>query len=132
VSKRTLQDYIARGCPKGPVAAINKWRASSLAPTRSRRGESDGDPTLADLVRRKIEQEIRGKKLRCDQLEGRFVLRDDAIQAINALCLRLKSRMEAWPNEVEMLLPPDIRAAVKRELAEKVALTLREIAQWEI
>lgn len=130
MSKRSFQDWIAAGCPRGPVAAVRKWRAANKR--QPRREDLLGLSPRARLELRKIREDIRARRLKTDQFAGLLMLRHEAEEAINALCLRVKSRLEALPDEIEMLLPPEVRAVVKREIANKIFLTLKEMAQWTI
>jgi hypothetical protein len=140
VSKRTLEDYFSRGCPRDSVAAIQRWRSENLASPK-RRSPSPADPageeqpaqrSLASLMLDKAREEVRAKKLKNDQTEGLLLRRDDVERVFAELVLRIKSRVQVFPDEVEMLLPADVRDAAKRDLEDKVFLMLKEMAAWQL
>jgi hypothetical protein len=131
VSKRTLEDYFARGCPRGSVAEVQQWRADNLAKRAvvPPPGETAG-PSLADLQRAKCAEEVRAKRLKNDLAEGQLLRRDAADRVLAELCLRVKARLEALPDELEMLLPADVRSVVKRDIDDKLRLVLKEMSAW--
>lgn len=90
---------------------------------------------LAEALKRaeleKLTEDARAKRLKNDMLEGQLVYRDEVEQNWNEGLLRIKARLEAIPDECEMLLPAEVRSLVKREIADKVYLILKEMAAWE-
>ncbi len=92
--------------------------------------ESTGLPPRELLERQTLAEDIRSKRLKNDKTEDLLTDLATREQSEQARYLRLKSRLEALPDECEMLFPPEVRADVKRELADKVYLALKEIAQW--
>lgn len=130
ITSRQLREYFAEGCPRGPIAAIVAWRAEHKR--RPAGGELFQLSPRARIELKNKREEYRRRKFKNDFDQGRLILKADAIEVITAICLRFKSRVEAIPDECQMLFPAEVRAMVKRELAEKFRHILKEMSLWKI
>lgn len=77
-------------------------------------------------------EQLRWRKLRNDEMEGRFIDRAAALDAVTRLVIRIRDRLQAIPEEVTAELPADIRHTMQRRMEEKIALILTEMAQWQL
>lgn len=108
-----------------PVKRIEAWRAQHFGPRAS-----DTTPLSEALLRIK-RAEAEAKELRNLERRGKLLERDDVLQSANELVLRLKSRLDALPEEFEQLIPREHRAALKAEMVEWVRQRQLELAAWE-
>jgi hypothetical protein len=142
VSKRTLQDYFERGCPRTGLAAIQRWRGDNLSGAK-RRGDGGAAPPTsltgdspylerAELEKQKLREEVRAKRLKNDLAEGLFCRRDEVQHEVAKLCLRIKARLEQLPGEIEIVVPSKLRAGLMPEIETKVRLLLKEMAAWAL
>ena len=138
VSERTLYGYFGGGCPSKKlrngcydIEAIEKWRAENKPAPATKVPVSE----LAEALKRaeldKLTEDARAKRLKNDLLEKNVVYRDEILQEWNENVLRVKTRLEAIPDECEMLLPGEVRRLIKQEIADKIHLVLKEMAAWK-
>jgi hypothetical protein len=129
VADRTLAGWLKRGCPKGPVEAIAQWRASRLEPKPD--GGVEAGP-LTRLKKRKLREDIRARKIRTDQLEEKMILKADAQAVFAELCLGIKTELERLPDAIEMDIPRQHRAALKKAFTHRINQALQRMSQWQI
>jgi hypothetical protein len=120
-SIQTIERYwVKSGMPGEPghydLKAIAAWQ---------QKAQGKGDLEIA-----KLEEEVRYKKLKNDQTEGLLVDRQAAEQEINAMLVRLKTRVESIPDEMEMLFPLEVRPVCKDTIANYSSNLLKEMAAW--
>lgn len=157
VSQNTVEKWAARpdfpGGRRGPwdpgqVDAFLQVIESPAAPGGSAAGdvvEGGAGPGLV-LRRRKLsrmqkrtlvakvqklEEELRGVKLRNDIAAGKLVDPEKLLQQVAAIMLRIKLRIQAIPEEVRMELPPDARVDVVKRLKSLFDNVLREMARFK-
>lgn len=133
VKVRAVRENLAAGMPRETDGTYCyedclNWRLQNV---HTRVGGIGGErPPMSDLEREKLEEEIRYKRLKNDQTEGLLVDRQAAEQEINAMLVRLKTRLEAAPDEMEMRFPAETRADNKAEFQNYVHNLLKEISSW--
>jgi len=138
VTTRTVSDWQAyadfpgRPGRKGrrdayyPIEAIQAWRENTFAKAE------DGNDT-PELVRARAEQlaeSTRGRRLKNDALEGKLLPADLVERSAAELTGRIRTRLEAIPDETEMMFPVDLRLDIKTELENKIYAILLEMSQW--
>ena len=138
-SRRTVIDYLDNGMRDAcytdygyDLEAARLWVKQNV---RKRADPEDSDVSPDDLRAAqyaKIKQEERKLRLKNDEIEGRLVYADDIQRDVSAAFLRIKTRLEAVPNELEMIFPPEIRAQMKGEVADRVRLILLEMAAFRL
>jgi hypothetical protein len=77
-------------------------------------------------------EEYRRRKRENDIAEGKLILKCDAMEAITAALVKLKTRVEALPIELQMLFPAEVRVMVRRDFADALRKVLKEMSQWKI
>ncbi len=155
VRVRAVWGWHSRGCPLATAEAVSKWRADnvSTAKRRTKKPARPIDPREATgptllpvgavavqqptelpgrelLERQKLVEDVRSRRLRNDKIEDLLTDRAAREQAEQERFLRLKGRLEAIPDEIEMMIPPEIRPDLKREIADAIHNMLKEIASW--
>ena len=79
---------------------------------------------------RKLHQEARGRKLRNDEYEGLLLPADDVRQWIASRFLRIRSRMQQLPAELQMLAPSHLRSQLHADLSNAIHGVLVEMSTW--
>lgn len=131
MSKRVLEDNIAAGCPRRPLAAIRQWRAANIQERkrpRPARTTNGSETPLVRLTLEKLREEVKAKRLKNLETRGRLVSRSAMERDLAEFALRIKTRLGSIPDELEMLLPAEVRIEVKLSVAERIQLILREMA----
>jgi hypothetical protein len=128
IRKRRLQDYFEAGCPRGPIEAIREWRASNID---AKSTETVLSP-LTRLKKRKLRVDIREREIRTAKLEEKMILREDAERVLADLCIAIKNELEKLPDAIEMEIPRQHRATLKRAIAHRINQTLLRMATWTI
>lgn len=132
VAYGTARAWSMDGMPGSPkdgwdLAAALAWRESR--PGAQRAAASAGTGDLDEQL--KTEQ-IRKHRLANDLKEGRLLDRHGVEQSAAELCLRVKTRLEAFPDEFEMRFPAETRIENKADLDHAVVQLLREMAAFRI
>ena len=100
--------------------------------SRTRVSTYDGPSRLkADAEALKIQEQHRRLKLQNDQLEQLLVYAERVTQQWNVGMNRIRTRLEALPEEIENLLPNEMRRDVKQDIEAFVKQLLNEMANWE-
>ena|SRR3990172_317116 len=157
VSIRTLVSWIAEGLPlkkdkKTGEYNTNEciaWIGGRDAASRKRpvgRSRLDGtspiqahgDDRVALVIAKleaevaKLKQEARGKSLKNDEYEGLLLPADDVRQWIASRFLRIKSRLEQLPEELQLLAPSSLRPQLHSDLSNAIHDLLLEMSGWEV
>lgn len=137
VTDRTVRHYLARGMPgcdsrgRYNVERCRGWISKNIR-ERETLDVSELKEAFVRAELAKTEEQAKKLKLANDILERQLVYRDEVLQSASEMVLRIKTRLEAFPAEVEMQLPNEVRADVKRELESQIFLLLKEMAGWEV
>lgn len=134
-AERTVGEYLSRGMPGKPgsydVADCEAWIAESIRSAKP----DEGDPSIAVQIRQaeleERQENIRGKKLKNDLLEGRMYLVDDVELAAAELTNRIRDRLERIPTEISQALPAKHRRTGRERVAEIIHGILVEMAAWQ-
>lgn len=128
---QTVKVWAGRGMPTHPegydLDAIAEWRASD-----GRRGSvvATGDEQRQRLLAqiRTLTADAENRELRNAKARGDVLDRADVVQTVGALCLRVKERLEALPEEIAMDLPTEVRATIQARWENQIAHVLTELA----
>lgn len=155
VSLQTVMARIAVGMPalKDPmtgtyeVEPARKWLETYKRRPRASLRQADmeinkaigdaKDERLALLIAKleaeiaKLKQEARGKSLKNDEYEGLLLPADDVRQWIASRFLRIKSRLEQLPDELQLLAPASLRPQLHTDLTNSIHDLLLEMSSWE-
>lgn len=133
-SLRQVQRYLSDGMPGSQgcydIEDCKEWIARNVKSQDAESGDLKEARLRAEV--RKLNAEAEAKEMKNEQLAGELCLIADVQQEVSACFLRIKTRLEAIPNELEMLFPAELRASLKGELAERVRLILVEMAAWKL
>jgi phage terminase Nu1 subunit (DNA packaging protein) len=137
VSDTMVDRYVAMGMPTVEgggydvdecQAWLNAYRSKSGRPTK----ESSDDEDLRERKLRaeceKLEEEGRKKRLDNDIAEGKVYLADEVDQYLNEIASRVRERVEQFPSEAVLGVPPDQRDMVRGTLETVCRELLLELA----
>ncbi len=96
---------------------------------------ADGGDLKEELLREKIRSEraaADAQEMKNQIAQSLLVQREDVLQEVAELILRIKTRLEAVPNEMEMDFPSEQRPQLKGVVANRIELILREMAGWQL
>lgn len=99
-----------------------------LFPRHSSGGADPNDKEALECEKLRLENARRELKLENER--GRLVRRDDVFSQVEQMFHRIRSRLEAAPEELASSLPPELRADYLIDSRTKVALILREMEGW--
>jgi hypothetical protein len=134
---QSLDRYISLGMPLfGPPYDIDGCRVwiRENVQSRSRDDDTQGDPLTRRRLKwqtRKFREDARAKRMKNDQVAGRLLDTDEVKQWIAERFLRIKERLEAMPNELQVLAPSSIRATFREDIEKAVHRLLLEMSSWE-
>ena len=125
-----------RDKPGFPGGKVGPWRHSAvetfLASTRRAASQTIGnigDEMAAERLG-ELRERHRKLKLENDERESILVPGDEVRQEFAMNLLRVKERLEAIPDELQMEVPAEVRLALVGRWREKVRLILVEISNW--
>ena len=115
------------------ISRLEKWRAARLKTSQG--GDKQNGKNLHEkkLIKeiKKLEQEIRGKRLKNDKYESKLIELDVVVQWIATRLLRIKQRLESMPNEGQVYAPPEFRGEFRGFLESFVFELLTEMSGWQ-
>lgn len=134
VSLRQCQRYLADGMPgyagRYDVEECRTWVDRNVQKQDGGSGDLNDAKKRAEI--RKLNAEAEAKEVKNLQLAGELVHRDDVLREVSELILRIKTRLEAVPDEIEMELPAEQRPQLKATVGTRIELILREMAGWQL
>lgn len=137
VTTRTIQNYKSDGMP-GPddqsrydVAKCKAWREENIRD----REELDVSELKEALIRAELAKtEAQAAKLQLANAKeaGELMYVADARQAMAERAIRIRLRLEACPQEMEMTFPEATRAQNVADFENYIHLLLKEMAAWAL
>jgi hypothetical protein len=134
VSERRAAAYVAKGMPRTAkgfdVGACQEWKAIFI---RARNHETASQKKLRlDLMywqMRKLKEDTRWHKLRNKVKRGILIEVVNVQQRIAIWLLRIKSRLEAIPYELQVVFPGDLRNEMRLKMQDAVEKLLIELSE---
>ena len=137
---RTLESWRQLGMPS--CFERNKYDLRKTLPwivehvqKRTKTGKvapASEDATKAALERRKLLADAVAKELRVRKTIGELVDRNVAKATFESMCHRIRSRLEAVPEELASSLPANLRGDYLVDADHKIRLVCREIEAWSM
>lgn len=84
----------------------------------------------AELECVKLEQENERRQIKLEAERGKYVLRDAIYAEIESMFHRIRSRLEAVPDELASTVPPELRPDYLADARHKMGLVLKELESW--
>ncbi len=140
VTEGAVRKWINKGMPREhgerarhyryDLSVIYVWRQQIEEDARDASAPGQDDQESAELEREKERIDVAHRRLKYLNEAGKLILRDVAIGEIQNMLNRIRSRLEALPEELGSSMPPDVRADYIQDAKHKVRLVLTEIAGW--
>lgn len=136
VAYQTAKIWSAEGMPRSAsgfdLSELARWDKERAIARLKRDRNPQQSESVGDLDEQLKGEQIRKLKLANDLKEGRLVERDVVIQQASELCLRIKTRLESMPDEMEMTFPLETRVENKQDFGHRIWQVLKELAGWAI
>jgi phage terminase Nu1 subunit (DNA packaging protein) len=141
VSERTLNTWIARGCPRESIKAAQAWRDEHILPRKGgpKAGRPAADPAQQSLLARrtvaqceKDEAAARREQLKSDQLERLVIYRDQVVREAGEIFAAVRAILETIPDGLAKEFPQKLRARAYEVGKNKVDIALRKLADLHL
>jgi phage terminase Nu1 subunit (DNA packaging protein) len=136
-SHQTSKEWRNQGMPvrddgKYDLKAIFDWWLSKGKWRHTSHGKEAIAKARAPLEEQKLEVEVDHKRLKLARDKGELVERELAHATVEEMFHRVRTRLEAIPEELAASMPPEIRAAMVDDARSKIRLILRQMEHWSI
>jgi phage terminase Nu1 subunit (DNA packaging protein) len=147
VSERTVNTWIQRGCPRGPLSAVKTWHQQQVLPRlggprkkdegqrtkdKTHRDASSAGITLQERVNlanaRKAEEDARYKQLKADELEGKTWRREKVTREAAEIFTEIRAILESIPDAAAKEVPQQFQTRVYDVERNKIAAALKKLA----
>lgn len=127
-------DWPARDEERGfDLAKVHRWMLErEKAKTKPVAAGDGDDKSAAQLAKDKLAVDVETRKLRLMKEAGELVLRKNAYATIEQMFHRVRTRLQAIPEELASSLPAEVRAEYVHDGKHKIRLILTEMANWGI
>jgi len=127
VSTVTIDKYVARGCPRSSIEAVQKWRAQNIKVV----AEETDDADLGIEFRRaelidKLES-ARTRQMKNDLMEGRLIRKDEYELSLRTGISRLMNRLQSLGTKCANICPAELKVPVKEAVEDTVRIALKEL-----
>jgi lambda repressor-like predicted transcriptional regulator len=138
VSERTLNTWIARGCPRSSVAAVLAWQQENILPRRGgprKDRNSPADQTQQSLQHRlnsakadDAEEAARTKRLKRRLLQKRLMPIDQVVREAAEIFTEVRAIIESIPDAVAKEVPQQLRTRIYDVERNKITAALKKLA----
>lgn len=134
IDPRTLRNWTDSGCECESSAGWSirhaiEWARQNVWATRLPTTGEGGDRREAAELE-KLEAQATIARTKSEQLLGMLVDREAVEAALRTLLNSIRHRLQACPDEIAGVIPPEFRADVAFDMATKVDLILTEMSAW--
>lgn len=130
VSRETVSDWVKKGMPGAEkqfrLDKIAQWLRVEIYP----RTPTVGNPEKAELEIRNLRAETEAREIKTALQRGQLVERIAVLAANEEMFGKIRTRLEAIPEEVGSSIPPDLRQELVADWRNKVHLVLKELAAF--
>lgn len=137
VSTRTINEWLARGCPRTSIAEALDWQADHVQPRKGgprTRREPSGDRRQRSLQERtlranarKAEQDARYRKIKADRAAKKSLDRDQVVREAAELFTEMRAIIDSIPDAAAKEVPQQFRARVYEAERAKVDAALKKL-----
>lgn len=113
-----------------PLVRIALWRIQRLQ-EQHRAGSSADPESAAGLELRQLQIKVAREELKLRREANEVVGREAALASVEQIFHRVRSRLEAMPEEISASLPQAIRGEQLAVWKKKLQLVLRELEGWQ-
>lgn len=128
VCTATIDKYVARGCPRTSIEAVQKWRSENIKAVAE---DADVSEIGIELKRAEMAERwenARTRQLKNDLASGRLVRKDDVERDLSIALSRLVNRLNSLGLKVANICPAELKAPIKEAVEDTVRITLKELS----
>lgn len=126
VCTATIDKYVARGCPRTSIEAVQKWRSENIKAVAE---DADVSEIGIELKRAEMAERwenARTRQLKNDEKERLLVSRLAVSQMHGRVISRLVNRLNALGLKCANLCPSELKAPIKEAVEDTVNVAIRE------
>jgi len=129
VCTATIDKYVARGCPRNSIEAVQKWRAENIKAVAE---DADVSEIGIELKRAEMAERwenARTRQMKNDLMAGRLESKEKIEFGIRAGMRRLINRLESLGTKCANLCPSELKVPVKEAVEDTVRIALKELSE---
>lgn len=138
VSERTVNTWIARGCPRAPIEAVKAWQQDNIMPRKGgprTRGEGRGDESGYSLQQRlneakasDAEESAKAKRLKRRLLQRKLMLITEAVREAGEIFTEVRAIIESLPDAIAKEVPQQLRTRIYDVARNKITAAFKKLA----
>jgi hypothetical protein len=128
VCTATIDKYVARGCPRGSIEAVQKWRSENIKAVAE---DADVSEIGIELKRAEMAERwenARTRQLKNDLAQGRLIRKDEVERDISIGLSRLVNRLNSLGLKVANICPSEMKAPIKEAVEDTIRIALKELS----
>lgn len=128
VCTATIDKYVARGCPRTSIEAVQKWRSENIKAVAE---DADVSEIGIELKRAEMAERwenARTRQLKNDLAQGRLIRKDEVERDIAIGLSRLVNRLNSLGLKVANICPAEIKAPIKEAVEDTIRIALKELS----
>ena len=127
VCTATIDKYVARGCPRTSIEAVQKWRSENIKAVAE-----DADPSEIGIELKKAEiaerwENARTRQMKNDLMTGRLIKKDEVELHLRTALSRMVNRLNSLGLKCANICPSELKAPIKEAIEETVRICLKEV-----
>jgi phage terminase Nu1 subunit (DNA packaging protein) len=138
VSERTLNTWIARGCPRTSVEAVRVWQQENVLPRKGgprKNRDAPGDGSPYSLQQRlnlakadDAEESARTRRLKRRLLQRKLMMIDEAVREAGEIFTEVRAIIESIPDAVAKECPQQLRTRIYDVARNKITAAFKKLA----
>jgi phage terminase Nu1 subunit (DNA packaging protein) len=127
VCTATIDKYVARGCPRTSIEAVQKWRSENIKAVAE---DADVSEIGIELKRAEMAERwenARTRQLKNDLASGRLIRKEDVQLDLSIAVSRLVNRLNSLGLKCANICPAELKAPIKEAIEDTVRVALKEI-----
>jgi hypothetical protein len=128
VCTATIDKYVARGCPRTSIEAVQKWRSENIKAVAE---DADVSEIGIELKRAEMAERwenARTRQLKNDLAQGRLIRKDEVERDIAIGLSRLVNRLNSLGLKVANICPAELKAPIKEAVEDTIRIALKELS----
>lgn len=128
VCTATIDKYVARGCPRTSIEAVQKWRSENIKAVAE---DADVSEIGIELKRAEMAERwenARTRQLKNDLSQGRLIRKDEVERDISIGLSRLVNRLNSLGLKVANICPAELKAPIKEAVEDTIRIALKELS----
>lgn len=128
VCTATIDKYVARGCPRTSIEAVQKWRSENIKAVAE-----DADVSEIGIELKRAEMAERWENARTRQWKNdlamsRLIRKEDVERDLSISISRLVNRLNSLGLKCANICPSELKAPVKEAIEDTVRIALKELS----